>query len=255
MQKFIIFFDSNNDFDNKLKISLIQQKCNLIIIQLKHINEWTFFLTQRKDSYLSGVITSPLNILYDLSSVVGMYLNCPMFNNAWHSLFTWFAYTIPNKLSNITSLNNINKYKVIATAEELGIKFKNTKNSHYAHCIGNHIFVSTINAKIAILPPKFARKLAEITRKLDIDQAEFELAFDQKSWFLTGFNLNPNWANCAFPEEFVFKAICIHLTSKCRTPWQKLNKKPKLQKVKSSRENYINQKLIPEITGSIYNVI
>lgn len=257
----ILFFDDGNDFDNKLKISLLQDKRRLIVINLKYLSNWKFFLRQEPNQKLHGFIACPLNKIYDLSYITGMYLNPYNFSNyfkssyecsSWHSMFTWLAFTLPNKLCNITSLNHYSKIKIMSEISADGINIVENKETHHAHIIAGNLFASTTSLQMAILPPTIAKKLIQTLNKNQIDQGQFYLCYNKNRWHICDFSPNPKWSECAFPNEFVFQSVSKYLSQKKQSKWHRCDFTQTNIRTTFATENYISNNFIPSVTGSYY---
>ena len=257
----ILFFDDGSEFDYKLRINLIKQKYKLIVIKLRHIHEWKFYLEQDCHQNLKGFIACPLNKFYDMHQIIGLYLNNISFSDyfdsnyeasSWYSMLSWISHTTPNNFSDLGCLKHVNHYQITHSLRQNGLTESVKPPSHLAHCIGNNVFASTISCKISILPPKVAKALTNTLNKNQICKGQFHLNYYDKKWHFCKFDINPDFDLCAFPNEFIYQAIGKHLCTNKQTKWLKFCKSiPKLKNAAPS-SNYINKELLPKVTGCFY---
>lgn len=253
-----IFIFAKDRFERDLKNYLTKQNYLVAYVEPEAIYSWQFKLMQDIAGNHSGIIHAPNGVSYDLSDVIGIYFN--KFNmqglseyehNAWHGMFSWLAYTLPNALQNYKAMNNFNMYKIQAELLKHKISLTTATETHYAHCIDDTLFASTVKLQMAILPPKLAKMLLHTLKAHALNCGQFKLRFEAGSWFCCDFSPIPEWEDCAFPSSFLYQEIFKLLTKIKKTPWLKCNaKNDKIDTIPN--EAFITPDKLPRLNSASY---
>lgn len=259
MQHKTILLFANGKFEQKLSTYIKNKRYRVALIEPATIYHWQFKLWQNASGKHSGYITSPEGKIYDLSDISGIYLNkfhMPAVSeyeyNAWHALFSWLSYTIPNTLQTYAALNNFNTYKIKQEVIRNNIKFSNKLSSHYVHCISNSVFASTKRLQMAILPPKLAKSIIAAMQSLNLNCGQFELRLEAGRWYCCDFTPITSWESCAFPTEFVYQEITNFLVRDNTGFWLRCDSYHNTKPTALTNENFIAEALLPKLANTYY---
>ena len=259
--KYILFFDDNSEFSDGFAKYLKAIDQRIIHVQQTKIHDWQFRLYQNSLGQHFGNVICPINQFYDFGEIHGLFINdfiIPSESNyeynAWHALLAWMMHTLTNTYINFYEIGKFNIHHLYKVLEENGIGVCDHAYTHIAHCLNNNIYLSTKNNQMALLPPKIANKLLATIATIGQTIGQFHLNYSNNSWHCCGFNLQPDWSSCAFPKQFIYADLLRTLTKDKPMKWHFCPTfRIDSRKARIPKKNFIAQKLIPSLTGSMYN--